>query len=243
MKILVTAGSTRTMIDQVRCLTNIFGGRTGATLAYKLQNYGRREIGWSDVKTKHEVVLITSNKQTVEAIELEYQNRCLDMHDGYRRPRMIYYKTFDELAEIMKEEITTGSYDVVIHSAAVSDFQVARVCTLVNGAMVEIDASAKISSKTENLYFEMKPTFKIVDKIRKEWGFKGKLVKFKLQVDMSDEDLIEIAKKSRATSEADIIVANCLEWSRERAFVIGPNDQVKSVVRDELPIVLAGMLK
>ena len=35
MKILVTAGNTQTPIDQVRCITNVFSGRTGARLLSK----------------------------------------------------------------------------------------------------------------------------------------------------------------------------------------------------------------
>ena len=33
------------------------------------------------------------------------------------------------------------------------------------------------------------PTEKIVDKIKGDWGFKGQLVKFKLQVGISDDEL------------------------------------------------------
>ncbi|GIW80734.1 MAG: hypothetical protein KatS3mg105_2541 [Gemmatales bacterium] len=33
MKILITAGNTLAPVDRVRCLTNIFTGRTGALVA------------------------------------------------------------------------------------------------------------------------------------------------------------------------------------------------------------------
>ena len=40
MNILVTAGNTQTQIDRVRCITNIFSGRTGARVAAEADSRG-----------------------------------------------------------------------------------------------------------------------------------------------------------------------------------------------------------
>jgi phosphopantothenoylcysteine synthetase/decarboxylase len=40
MNCLVTAGNTQVLIDKVRCITNIFSGRTGAQIALELQKQG-----------------------------------------------------------------------------------------------------------------------------------------------------------------------------------------------------------
>jgi hypothetical protein len=77
-----------------------------------------------------------------------------------------------------------------------------------------------------------------VDLIRSPWGFKGVLVKFKLQVGMGDDELIAVATRSREQSKADIIVANCLEWSTERAFIIDEPNVAQRVHRRSLPNVL-----
>lgn len=82
--------------------------------------------------------------------------------------RIISYQTFDDLLGIMNKEIISGDYDIIIHSAAVSDFKVAEIY------------DGKISSNQE-LILKMIPTPKIIDLIRKPWGFRGVLVKFKLQ--------------------------------------------------------------
>ena len=37
MNLLVTAGNTLVLIDRVRCLTNVFTGRTGAAIALEGQ--------------------------------------------------------------------------------------------------------------------------------------------------------------------------------------------------------------
>lgn len=208
MKVLVTAGSTQIPIDQVRCISNIFKGRTGGTIAQYFASRG------------DQVTLITSLKFT------------------YHDMRVIYFHTYDELLDIMRDEIIHGQYDAVIHSAAVSDYRVAGVHVMEDGSLQEIDSSAKISSAHDEIFLRMVPTEKIIDKIRCPWDFNGILVKFKLQVDMSDDDLIEISQDSRLLSRADIIVANCLEWMRERAFILGDNGLEKQIERDNLPNAL-----
>ena len=205
MKILVTAGATQTPIDQVRAITNIFKGKTGTQIAEQLAQAG------------HEVTLLTSN-----------------LGETTNPLRMRGYRTFDHLAQAMEQEIRECGYDVIIHSAAVSDYKVSQVMVrgTMSGVLIPIDASGKISGSCDKLYLELVPTFKIVDKIRKDWGFKGFLVKFKLQVGISDAELLDIARNSRAASDADVIVANCLEWSRDYAYVVGRDGVAEKVTRN-----------
>jgi len=217
-RMLVTAGSTATHIDKVRVVTNIFGGRTGEHIALKAA-----EAGW-------QVMLLSSNP-------------------GGESPRPEWvlerrrFKTFDELAELMEIEVREGGYDAIVHSAAVSDYRPAGAYVLgPDGRPVPLATegpdAAKIPSSHNELFIKLVPTFKIVDRIRKPWGFKGKLVKFKLQVGMTDERLIEIARRSIVQSDADLIVANCLEWSQVRAYVIDRNGGGASVHRVDLPYEL-----
>jgi phosphopantothenate-cysteine ligase/phosphopantothenoylcysteine decarboxylase/phosphopantothenate--cysteine ligase len=221
MKILVTAGATQTPIDQVRAITNIFKGKTGTYLASGLAYMD--QSGLADFVPKspcHQVTLLTSNPDIItERFNL----------------RVVPYRTFDDLAARMEEEIRDGGYDVVIHSAAVSDYKVARVLVqdpiAMDFALTPIDATKKVSGSHDRMYLELVPTFKIVDRIRKDWGFKGFLVKFKLQVGVTDDELLDIARKSRATSDADLIVANCLEWAKEYAYVVGRDDVAEKVTR------------
>lgn len=212
-RVLVTAGSTRVMLDQVRCISNIFGGRTGEMIA--------RAFGDSCC----DVTLLTSAKES------------------YVRDR-VKYRTYDELHENMEKLITTGNYDVVIHSAAVSDYKVEGTYVqqdYSNGTpgLYKINSSTKISSSENELYLKLIPTEKIVDKIRDDWKFEGTLVKFKLQVGMSDQELVDIAYKSMLHSKADLMVANCLEWSTDRAFILSTgkfnNMEVEEVERLHLP--------
>lgn len=222
MKVLVTGGSTTVPIDQVRCISNIFKGKTGNDIAYAF---------W---ERKADVTLITSNLKT------DKFNSAI---------KVLPYKTYDELYSLMDEEITLGNYDVVIHSAAVSDYRVEGTYIgkpylsedkgqrALNNNLIRIDASTKISSDNPELYLKLIPTEKIIDKIRKDWNFQGILVKFKLQVGISNEELQNIALESMYFSDANIIVANCLEWAKERAYLISARNplDVLDVPRNVLP--------
>ena len=78
------------------------------------------------------------------------------------------------------------------------------------------------------------PTPKLVDKVRAAWGFAGVLVKFKLEVGLSEPELVEVAERARVHSAADLMVANTLEGMREWAVIgTGPGGYRK-VTRAEL---------
>jgi phosphopantothenate-cysteine ligase/phosphopantothenoylcysteine decarboxylase/phosphopantothenate--cysteine ligase len=215
-RVLITGGSTRVMIDQVRCIGNIFKGRTAIHLADHFIREGCD-------------VVVIGNPGMSDFSE--------SARGKLRRLRVLPYKTYDQLYKTMEEVITNREFDVIIHSAAVSDYRVADV---LNSDMKSVMAG-KVSSDSDELYLKMVPTEKIVDKIR-GWGHKGKLVKFKLQVDMPVSELIEVAKNSRKTSDADVIVANCLEWARDHAILINRDGEEVIAARNKLPHELYEMV-
>lgn len=197
MNILVTAGNTRTMIDRVRCITNVFTGRTGANIAAVAARRG------------HHVLLLTSRPE------------LLPPTPGLT---VRAYQTFEELAELMAEEIPGGKKDAVIHSAAVSDYHVAAVYSAPafdgNTLPKLTDVSAgKVKSSHPEVWIRLTPSPKLVDKVRSEWGFRGVLVKFKLEVGVSEAELQQIAERSRLHSHADLMSANTLDEAGEWALV------------------------
>lgn len=220
LKVLVTAGSTVVPIDQVRVISNIFKGKTGTAIAKHLLQSGA------------DVTLLTSNPSLVGEMQLQFAGPGL---------QLVTYRTYDELAAQMKKLIGGRVRpDVVIHSAAVSDYKVDGVHRKVaHGKLVSVYAAEKVSSRYKELYLRLIPTAKLVDKIRTEWRFKGILVKFKLEVGIGDEVLLTIAKRSQLFSGADLMVANCLEWSGQRAYILGPGGKpVERVSRRRLPEAL-----
>src|SRR5947209_1235694 len=103
MRFLVSAGNTQTLIDRVRCLTNIFSGKTGGRIAAAAHARG------------HTVCLLTSHPETVP------------LPAPSANWKMTPYHTFDDLEALLKSEIQQGGYDVIVHAAAVSDFAQAGV--------------------------------------------------------------------------------------------------------------------
>jgi phosphopantothenate-cysteine ligase/phosphopantothenoylcysteine decarboxylase/phosphopantothenate--cysteine ligase len=149
---------------------------------------------------------------------------------------VLAYRTFDDLDRLMKREITGGLYTTIIHSAAISDYRVAGVFAKDDGGqLIDIDAAGKVASTHNELFLRLTPTPKLIDKIRRDWFFTGTLVKFKLEVGLTDLELIEVATKSMFASGADLIVANCLEWSADYALLIKPDGSYAKVTRKRLP--------
>jgi len=87
------------------------------------------------------------------------------------------------------------------------------------------------------------PTPKLVDFVRGLWHFAGLLVKFKLEVGVTDDELLAIAARSRAQSDADFLVANTLDRYETDAWLIDRSDSASRVVRAELPSVLLNRLE
>lgn len=231
MKILITAGSTQTPIDKVRVISNIFKGRTGANIA------------WAAAQDKHQVTLLTNPDS--QGAGFSHLSNIVG-----KNVTPIMYRTFDELHDLMKEQIETGGFDAVIHSAAVSDYKAVDVLApdpiRQIGPMQSV-LKGKVKSHHSEIYIKLVPTEKIVDKIKLDWGFKGKLVKFKLEVDITSEELIEIAKASREHSQADIIVANLFEhfktWNKPNSIYIIDGKGVYGCTRQLLGIELIRLLK
>lgn len=226
MKVLVTAGNTMTMIDSVRGISNIFHGKTGHQIADKMRDAG------------HEVILLTSSPDLVHL-------RPFTDVVAKGSLTIIAYKTYDELLTKMEYAVRNNRFDLIVHSAAVSDYKVAGTyipCEPHEAPYVGtmrfvikmLEKIGKISSSHKRLFLELVPTEKIIDKIRRDWGFKGYLVKFKLEVGIADGKLLDIARASRAQSNANLIVANCLEWASERAYVIGRDDTAHAVKREDI---------
>jgi phosphopantothenoylcysteine synthetase/decarboxylase len=234
MNLLVTAGNTLAPIDRVRALTNVFTGRTGAAVALHAHARGCR------------VVLLTSRPEAVAA----------EPPDRWAVHR---YKTFDDLQKLMEKQVREGGFDAVVHAAAVGDYLPAGVYAPADGTCffpedrtwsgpadgppcMEDRAAGKVKSDEPELWLRLVRAPKIIDRIRAEWGYRGLLVKFKLEVGVSDQKLLEIAEPSRIFSGANLMVANTLEGAASHAFIGPLPDGYQHVRRDDLPARLLDAL-
>ncbi len=201
MRFLVTAGNTRELIDEVRDWGNIFTGNTGYTIALALSELG-------------EVDLLTSNKGHLAELA---GGGGLSHHIAASA-----FTTHDELKGALATLLSRGAYDAIFMTAAVADYRPVRVYSVLRR---EVDAgdpkverwlvrdvqAGKVKSSHPSVAILGEQTEKIVDLFRTAWDFRGLLVKFKLEVGVSAEELIRIGQASRRASGADYLVANTLD--------------------------------
>ena len=192
--ILVTAGSTWVPIDSVRVITNIFKGSIGFTIAEMAVSFGAN------------VTLLLGPSFDLSS---------------YKAPDNLIikrFKYFDELDQLVADLLESNKFDAVIHSAAVSDFQLSKVY---NG---------KIKSE-DKLLLELIPTKKIVDYIKVK-APNTYLVKFKLEVDITPKELYQIIIKSKKQSNADLIVGNIYDpnFSDHQSYILDNFSGVDKII-------------
>ena len=163
-KILVTAGATFEEIDQVRVITNKSSGKMGNSIAEQAFLRGAD-------------VLLLRGHNSVEP------------HYNINEEK---FSTVGSLFKKIKNSIK--NVDIVIHAAAVSDFE------------LDNKSENKIKSNRE-LHLELTPTTKILENLKK-LNEKIFLVGFKAEYNFSKEELISSAYNLLKSANADLIVAN-----------------------------------
>jgi phosphopantothenoylcysteine synthetase/decarboxylase len=234
MRFLVTAGSTLEKIDTVRVWGNIFTGNTGLSIAKAIAQMA-------------EVDLLTSNRAHVA----ELQGERTTANQIHAEAFTSHADLRDALASKMRQQ----TYAAIFMSAAVSDYRPAGVFAVVSrqpGAtpheqtwIVRNVQAGKVKSNHGTIAVLGEQTEKLVDLFRREWNHKGLLVKFKLEVGISPEELIRIGQASRAASGAEYLVANTLEMvdgPRAGAYLLSEKGE-EWIARDQLPARMLRLLR
>ena len=254
MNILVTAGNTQVPIDRVRCITSIFSGRTGANLALHAYRRG------------HRVTLLTSHPEVVADLATAAGMPAPSTTGDNPRWRCLFFQTFDQLEKLLEANIAHARQDAIIASAAVSDFRPTGIFAPAPGTEFDKEmgtwsaqtgpatlvdrAAGKVKSDEPELWLRLERTPKLIDRIRTDWGFRGLLVKFKLEVGQDRQQLLATAEKSRLQSSADFMVANLYDGSLS-SFFVGPlsaqgnslEERYQRVPRQDLPDKLFELLE
>lgn len=110
--------------------------------------------------------------------------------------RVIRVKTSDEMMDAVVNELQRNNYDIALMTAAVSDFKPTSYAT------EKIDTRAN-----EQITISLQTTSKIVDQI-KNVSPNTFLIAFKTDVNVSNEQLVQIAYAKMKECHADMIVAN-----------------------------------
>ncbi|GAB6709753.1 phosphopantothenate--cysteine ligase [Streptococcus uberis] len=189
MKILITSGGTTEQIDSVRGITNHSTGKLG------------KEMAEHFLKAGHQVSLVTT-KAAVKPNASEQLS--------------IYHITnVASLIQTLKPLVE--NHDVLIHCMAVSDYtpvymtdlEEVKETTDIETLLKKSNQETKISSSSDVQVLFLKKTPKVISMV-KEWNPNIQLIGFKLLVDVTEDQLISVAKDSLTKNKADYIVANDL---------------------------------
>jgi len=188
MKILITAGATWVKVDEARILTNRFTGKTGLFLARELKNKG------------HKVTLLINP-------------HCTGKISGVKA---VYYRYLDEFVRAVDKALEKERFDMIIHTAAVSDYKLKSVF------------KGKIPSNKKELVLKLIPSQKVIKRIRR-MAKKSLIVQFKLEA--KTRLLCQKAYKSLKSNKSDYVVANSLEdlKSGYKAFLIDKDRNITPV--------------
>lgn len=173
LKVLITAGGTKELIDDVRFVSNFSSGAFGRGFALAAAERG------------HQVVLLAP-KELPKLVGPLPENVEL-------RP---FVSTAD-LQRRLEEAAKEGQWDVIIHSAAVSDYTPAKF------------TDGKISSNEEVLWVPFVQTPKLIRSMRQQFG-RTFIVGFKLLSKKSADERYQIAMKQLADCRTNLCVENDL---------------------------------
>ncbi|MCX5696026.1 MAG: phosphopantothenoylcysteine decarboxylase [Candidatus Omnitrophica bacterium] len=190
---MITAGPTWVPIDAVRVISNSATGRTGILLAEDLAKKGAR------------VTLILG----------PVENCCID-----KRIKVIRFSFFKELNRLLKNELKKKRYDIVLHSAAVSDYRPAQ------------ERKNKLNSHNKKLTLILKQTPKMIDYLRKESPCSF-LIGFKFEPQASKRSLIKQARLLMRRAHLDLVVANSLVKNNYVAYLVKAKNKYGPFLKKE----------
>lgn len=197
MKILITSGGTREMIDGVRCITNISSGKLAVEILEKLIEQEQRNNIRSDKRLERMEFIFIHTKGSAMPPSTIIEWHKIDSRSYDIDIKYIEVTDTQSVMDVMEELVPT--VDVVIHPMAVSDFAFAPIKTKLKSN----DPEAFIESMKERIY----RTPKILSHI-KEWNPNCFLISFKFEDGVDHDELIRIAFDSLLKNKSDIVIAN-----------------------------------
>ncbi len=179
LKILVTSGGTKESIDQVRFITNLSTGRTGAVIADYFSKKG------------YDVTCLLAKYVTVTP------SGC----------NKILFESFNDLNQKLERILTENDFDCVIHLAAVSDYSLETI--ELQGEKLLPPVNKKIDSENDRLVINLKRNFKIADRLKSYSKNKNVLlVVFKYTNTSDSGERNRAVKKLMNSSHSDYVVLN-----------------------------------
>lgn len=209
LNILITAGGTKEPMDDVRFITNFSTGSLGKAFA--------NIAAWRG----HNVTLLAPK---------EIEQRTGPLHPNVEH--RIFTSTENLQTEILKAA-SENTWDLVLQSAAISDFTPANI------------ADGKISSRSvgDELTIRLKKTPKLLAKFREFFGKAAYIVGYKLLSNMPDNERLKIALKQLREYETNLCFENDLsritKTSHEARLVLPTEETFPVPLGDKLEVAEA----
>ncbi len=182
MNVLVTCGPAITPIDEVRRITNFSTGTLGVTLANFFADAG------------HAVICAKSSGATTQL--------AVD-------PRVVLqeFATNAQLAALCADRGEMNEIDLILHAAALSDYEVAEV----RDAGGQLRTEAKIPSRLGELHLTLRPALKVISSLR-DWFPAARIVGWKYEVTGTRGDAIAAGRSQIESAQTDACVVNGRAW-------------------------------
>jgi phosphopantothenate---cysteine ligase (CTP) len=172
MRVIITGGPSSEPIDEVRLITNRSTGELAIILAQAFWQSG------------HQVSLF------------------LGRLSQFRHPEAAYFDRNEDLQRMLQETANSQTVDVVLHAAALADFEVAAIW-----AGDRRITYGKIGSEHQKLAVELAPKAKVISELRPCFP-NALIVGWKLEPEGSREDLIGQAVHQIQKNRTDACVIN-----------------------------------
>ena len=172
MRVVITGGPSSEPIDEVRLITNRSTGELGVILAQAFWQHG------------HEVSLF------------------LGRLSQFRHPQATYFDRNEDVQRMLGEINEIESVNVVLHAAALADFQVARA----RAGKRDVGLK-KIGSEHVDLSLDLVPKQKVIAELRDLFP-NALIVGWKLELEGSRDDLVREATQQVKKNRTDACVIN-----------------------------------
>jgi len=197
LRVLITSGGTKTMIDSVRHIGNMSNGTFGKNIANEFLTHDNCEVTFLYAKNSKAPHIFNVN--AFDILEGSFK-KCEEFRQNLLNKPYKYvcipYDNFDKYAELLRL-LLKSRWDIIILAAAVSDFT------------PESPANGKIDSNVNNLTINLVKTPKLISEVR---GYcpDAYIVGFKLLVGSTDEELLTAMNKQLKTNDINMVVGNDL---------------------------------
>lgn len=196
--IWLVAGAPRVKVDAVRHITVPATGATAVELARLLK--AQRLAPVQDIRCLRSLDAVACSPET--------------LHDRNPFQTVETYETYADLEAHLAAAVRANPTAAVVMTAAVNDYEVAEVAwtdkTGKQERMNPADAAqplAKLPSRQPNVTVRLKPTEKIIDRIRREWSPQAYLVGFKNE---AAETVVASARTLMERADCHLVVANSI---------------------------------